>query len=80
MRLPYLGHILRHPAKMSRALDRCPIFRPVPPGRGPHGVYNGWKGVANLVPLVLSFFLLYHLGIFILFAYFILLELCCISN
>ena len=31
-------------------------------------------------PLVLSFFLLHQLGIIILFAYFILLELYCISN
>ena len=58
-------------------LNRCAIFRSVPPGLGPSGVYNGWKGSANSV---LSFFLLHYLGIFILFAYFILLELHCISN
>ena len=40
----------------------------------------GGRVLPTQSPSVLSFFLLHHLGIFILFAYFILLEQLCISN
>ena len=40
----------------------------------------GGKALPTQSPLVLLFFLLHHLGIFILIAYFILLEIQCISN
>ena len=84
------GPVLRH--GMSRLIlwggllsvwgtaDQCAIFRSIPPGLGPHGVYNGSKGIANSVPLSPFILSLTSPWYFHIFAYFILLELHCISN
>ena len=57
-----------------------PFFDPSLLDSVPMESITGGRAEPTRSPSVLSFFLLHHLGIFILFSYFILLELNCISN
>ena len=61
-------------------MGSCAIFRSVPPGLSPNGVYNGWKGIANsilLSPFILSLTSPWYFHSFCLFHS---SELHCISN